>query len=123
MIKERTSGDDDASEVPMVTEKQVDNDGDAIMDINLDKHFKAFNFDKVDYFNQSEVNEVKQALKAKKFGATIYHETVIVDVIASSKSSSDRKLAAMTRARKLAQLDEKLQFTVLMFLVPSTGFP
>jgi hypothetical protein len=85
MIEKRTSGDDDASEVPMVREKKDDNDGDAIMHINLDKHFKVISFDKVDYFNESEVNEVKQALRAKKFGATIYHEEVIKEVIGSSK--------------------------------------
>ena len=74
MIKERTSGEDDASEVPMVREK-----------LNLDKHFKVLNFDEVDYFNESEVNEAKQALRVKKFGSTIYHEEVIKEVIGSSK--------------------------------------
>ena len=79
-------------------EPKVDDEGDLILNINLNKHFKIFNFDKVNYFDERDIREVTSALKAKKFGAPIYCEDVIAEIVDSPNVNAKRKRAAMTNA-------------------------
>jgi len=98
---------------PMMTDNEpnekkpeLDGDGDQIMDVNLSKHVKVINLDKVNYFSDRQAKKIQQDIVNKKFGATLYDENVVEQVIANAKASSDSRRAAMARARKTAQIAE-----------------
>ena len=43
-------------------EQKIDSEGDVVMDVNLDQHFKIYNLDKVNYFSERQVNQIQQAI-------------------------------------------------------------
>jgi len=98
------------SDEPNEKSPELDGDGDVLMDVQLDNHFEVINLDKVNYFSDRQTKKTQQDIVSKKFGATLYDENVVDQVIANAKASSDSKRTAMMRARKTAQIAEIAQF-------------
>ena len=77
------------SDEPNEKTPELDGEGDVVMDVHFDKHFKVINLDKANYFSDRQAKKMQQDIVSKKFGATLYDENVVEQVIANAKASSD----------------------------------